>query len=63
MDYAGAQIGALVELGALSQPMQGAVITSTAQIPAPVDFQFLGTGLNPRERSLLQALLRRKTGR
>jgi hypothetical protein len=60
MDYAGAQIGTLVEFGSLSAPVPGAVITSTAQIPAPVDHQFLGApGLTVRERWLLEQLRRR----
>jgi len=66
MDYAGAQIGTLVELGSLSDPQQGAVITSTAQIPQPVDYQFLGAprgGLSARERWLLETFLPRSKKR
>lgn len=61
MDFAGAQIGMLVEFGALSASQPGAVVTSAAQIPGPVDYQFLGASrLTARERWLLEQLRRRR---
>ena len=61
MDFAGGIVGTLgATYAALSDPAGGA-ITTTTQIPAPVDYQFMGGGaepLNLRARSILEAAVR-----